>query len=1328
MSTASQAFGGDALRHLPGPILNKMRVLIRRVRRVAICKGVLAVAATALLCLLAIMAVDAAVTIFSPAIRWGLTLTGFAITGAAAWWWVFRPATKRITLASIARFVEQRHPELQETLSSAIELLTSDDPDEIRGSRELIGEVVKAAEREAARVSPSREIDAAAIRKSAMAAFSMVGVLALVFTFWPSPTTRLMLRAVAPFLEIGNAYADTLTVEPGDVRVAKGADLVINASVQHPRLNRATVRRVESGSEVEGVERMNYRETEGDRREFTLTFPNVTGDFTYRVHAGNAVSRFYQVTAVEPPKVEQLQIRIAPPLYTGMAPVTSEWKGEEVIVPEYADVTFQAKLNRDAGESKFFLGEKPIATEDSSAPGIPQWIVTAGKGLKADWRIEIKDAEGFANDPTRGTIQATADLAPTIQITSPEGRELRLRPDEALPITYTAKEDFGFSKVGLIAEVEGKPEPFLQTPELPVRAGDDWQGMATLDLAPMGLVPGQVVRVRLRVADNLPEHLKGPQTGESESIIIRIDAGARPLVEQVALSQQQEIQRELNEVRQDLRQAKSSNEQLRREMQNQSLTPRAMERLDETRREVTAAEERLEKVAAKMEPTLFRDPARQMAEIAAEKVQPAREAIEMIPLSDSREARIKSSTEVSKKLDEALRGIDQVAGELSKANQVAQQVAELSNLAKDQQKLAEAAAEQAEQAAVREAMGAQSPEAAKQADQENERQMREWQRQQQQVQSKLAELLKTSPEALREVLQEQQKEAARIAEQSGALAKEQAKLREAANRMADPKAAQAFRAEMMKQLQSVQEAIASDAGAVRKDMSREEVQAAPQFDKLLADAAKAASEAAKQLQKAHVDPASTAAAGSMKALQEAAQASAQAVADQSTKQAAQEALEQAMPPETPSTPELRQALQKAAEAVAKQAAQAPPGTLSPDKVREAVAQAAQELRDPAKANPASVEAAAQRATETVKAMQDAANAPTASSPPPAAPADPAKAAKLAELSDRQAQVAEALDALERGQAEEAMAAMQKAISDEAFDLMAQAESMERAAALTRQQQAQSSADQAGRQLQAALAQAQAAAQQLKDGQMAQDQAQAAAARAADPKLPGEEAMAQAQNGKLPTAPVSPAERQKIDQARQSQQRAQEALTQASQRLAQTGQAMAQAAKNAQAQAARDQANPKRGAASSVPVEAKDLAQSFQKTSQAAQAENASQAAAQAGQAAQSLSDMARQAAQSMGGMGDLASSKGQAPDDGKPNDEAANTPASRGAEMRKSENVAGDGVPPELAKLGISVADWARIKSSLGSETTNQATSGAPKEYRDLVGDYFRIIATEAKK
>ena len=54
-----------------------------------------------------------------------LSLTALAITAAATWWFVFRPATKRINLTAIARYVEEKHPELQETISSAVELISS---------------------------------------------------------------------------------------------------------------------------------------------------------------------------------------------------------------------------------------------------------------------------------------------------------------------------------------------------------------------------------------------------------------------------------------------------------------------------------------------------------------------------------------------------------------------------------------------------------------------------------------------------------------------------------------------------------------------------------------------------------------------------------------------------------------------------------------------------------------------------------------------------------------------------------------------------------------------------------------------------------------------------------------------------------------------------------------------------------------------------------------------------------------------------------------------------------------------------------------------------
>lgn len=47
------------------------------------------------------------------------------------------------------------------------------------------------------------------------------------------------------------------------------------------------------------------------------------------------------------------------------------------------------------------------------------------------------------------------------------------------------------------------------------------------------------------------------------------------------------------------------------------------------------------------------------------------------------------------------------------------------------------------------------------------------------------------------------------------------------------------------------------------------------------------------------------------------------------------------------------------------------------------------------------------------------------------------------------------------------------------------------------------------------------------------------------------------------------------------------------------------------------------------------------------------------------------------------------------------------------------GVPPELAKLGISAEDWEKIKSSLKSEAGGGGAIQLPEEYRELVRGYF---------
>ena len=53
------------------------------------------------------------------------------------------------------------------------------------------------------------------------------------------------------------------------------------------------------------------------------------------------------------------------------------------------------------------------------------------------------------------------------------------------------------------------------------------------------------------------------------------------------------------------------------------------------------------------------------------------------------------------------------------------------------------------------------------------------------------------------------------------------------------------------------------------------------------------------------------------------------------------------------------------------------------------------------------------------------------------------------------------------------------------------------------------------------------------------------------------------------------------------------------------------------------------------------------------------------------------------------------------------------------------GVPPELAKLGISADDWEKIQASLASDVGSGSGSGIPEEYRELVKGYFQSMSTK---
>jgi len=872
-----------AFDRLPGPILDKLEAMIRRVRRLLLIRGLFATLAVALGCLLVIMAVDAAVTLFSPTARWTLSLAGLAVTLVAAWWFLVRPLSRRLTLTHMARILEIRHPELQERISTAVELLSSDDPDSIKGSEELIGAVVDSAVVDVGGVDPRTEFQAGRAARFMTATAACAAVLLLALAIWPRQSWTLFARAVAPFLDIGNAWADTLVVDPGDVRIARGDPVSVEVSVDHERMRRVELRRrLPDGSE--SVERMTPAGGEDGTRRFSVNFPAVEESFAYRIRAGSALTRHFQVTAVSPPAVDELVIGYDYPDYTGLDSAEGPSETGEIRAVAHTRVTVAATANKPVDSAKLTVGEN-TGIEPSKVEGRRlTWRFELLPQMRGSWRVELNDEEGFESEPRSHPIQVLPDKAPTVQLTRPAERELRLRPTEQLPLGAAIVEDFGIADSSLLVTPDGASEPrVISLPEpVAVDGPDDYRGRTTLDLASLDLSPDQRrLGVRWRVRDRRPARYDGPGVGFSETVFITLDRQAKSLAEQKIEKQREAVEENLREAKKNLQRARDEMKRTEREVQrSDEVEPRTRQRLEEFTDRTGEARERLDEVAAALDGSLMQSESDRARRLADETLAEARKQADLIPVTDGKDPRRAEAARSRQAVEEAIEGVDRIAEAMREADDDFRAISQLNDLASRQQELAGNTDQWAEDAERRsEEMRRQAnEEARRQFEQEQRQELDRFRNEQEQVQQKLGEMLKDNASALEDILRNQQAEADRMGREAGELAEQQQSLREA-NREASKSESdqqETLTEELLDRLWKAQSALSNEArqhaeqgrqgedapSTAKDESSRSLAEAADRADEAaedlrreaLADAARAAREAEERLARAASEP------------------------------------------------------------------------------------------------------------------------------------------------------------------------------------------------------------------------------------------------------------------------------------------------------------------------------------------------------------------------------------------------------------------------------------------------------------------------------------------
>lgn len=813
----------------------RLEILRRRIRQVQLKRALWVTTTVALAGLLAIMAADYFLAPLPDAVRWALFvlwLAALAFTVRS----VARPLLKPIGLIRIARWIETRHPEIQERLSTVLEL--SKQAGGI--SPGLLEALAKAAGDDVLKVDPQGEIRSAQTKlRWGRPAATLGGILLVSLLLWPKEASRLLVRAVAPFSGIGNAGAVKFDIAPGDLEVMEGDRIEITIGYH------GSAERLDFVIGMEGRNPIS-QPLAREGKSFRYVLDPARESFTYRVQSAREQSDVHTATVWPRPQLIDPRVTLEYPAYTGLQK-QEQSPAEGIEAVEGSTLRLDGKLNTAAGQGWLEVNGKRVADAEidpSSTGGRVgfSWKLSGEAGGEAV--VKFRHRLGREVEALRFPVKVLPDQNPQVVIVAPSQKELKVRPDEVLDVRYEVIEDFSLARAAVEIEAGGKTArldltlPFAVKGTRPPR----FEGSSPVAVGQLRTrFPGaNEMKLRVQVEDGRPPELGGPGIGRSEWITLRIDRNAESLARQELRAEHEGARETIEKAFQEARQAKDQIDSLRDEVKKESMNDNAVKRLAQSTEKLAAAEQKMAELAQAMEQGIHAAKADEVRQ-AVGNLQESREDLENAPLQDKQESREAKLNEAKENAGEAIRQLEEVRNAMDRDREKVQDLARMQELAQQQQELARQAQE-----------NLQKPPPSPQADPS-------WQNQQKQLAEALRQQLHGRPDAKAEALKAQAEEAKAMAGEARRVANEQKDLQEQA-KQPDPAA-------VKRQLQESLAKAQSEIAAETKEALAQARQERSEVADILPEATHAADAALERLQKSDLHAAAGAAkeaAGAMK--------------------------------------------------------------------------------------------------------------------------------------------------------------------------------------------------------------------------------------------------------------------------------------------------------------------------------------------------------------------------------------------------------------------------------------------------------------------------------
>lgn len=408
--------------------------------------------------LIATMVVVAAIDFhffLSDRMRWVLSSVAYGSVLVIAWRQCIYQLVHAPNERQIARLVEHAEPKLREDLLSAVELNESEgkvfDSEQFR---ELLRTDVSARMQG---LEVKSLLPVALIKRSLAIVVVIVAAVLALMAISNFNLKALLLRALMPGANLDRvSTTQVVIVEPAppDRMVAQGDAVRLVVKLEGQKAQKAMI---ETESATNGRRVMDL--TPQDDGSFATLIQVGRESITYRIQAGDALTKRYQLTAIARPFEESFEKTYRYPAYSKIPAKTVTESGGDLAALEGAEVELKIKVSQPVkqGELRMVQGANELRIPLQK---LPDGRLSARFPMKKSGNYHaylVAEQTGFENKYSpECDLRVIPDLVPEIRINEPE-TDILSPADEVIHVSGQAKDDVGVAKVSQWVKVNEGP-------------------------------------------------------------------------------------------------------------------------------------------------------------------------------------------------------------------------------------------------------------------------------------------------------------------------------------------------------------------------------------------------------------------------------------------------------------------------------------------------------------------------------------------------------------------------------------------------------------------------------------------------------------------------------------------------------------------------------------------------------------------------------------------------------------------------------------------------------------------------------------------------------